>query len=537
MTAALLSVNGTTDVSYSRNLGVDWSPVTLPFNGYGCHWAFGNGKWLSVKAHQPAGASNEAAVGTDLLTWTTVTLPGTEVWGKLVFMLGAFHLYGDTTTYYRSVDGVIWTTHTLPTLNSIYSLLAANTGIALLVESTLALTTNVYSTTDGVNWALAGTHTMSTTSVRRAMFWTGSAFSMFLSSTTTNDSRLAQTVNGTSWTNGPIIAFGASFYAADSARGIAVNSQAAGAYLFTGDNPAPSEITKPASYVYGAYVYGGRIYTSGANGYIDYTDDGVTWLSSRPSLYYSPINMVMGELPANRIISLLTLSDSVIATIKQQASILSGLTFSSSAQAHPWFHATYFDGMQMASSVTGKQALSAYIFDTLNISTGTGGIAIIDGARIVLTEPIQYGVNAASGALTRYQGFGFTQYARSGQELYGAKADGIYRIRGGDDAGVAIAATIDFGESLLDTARLKSINALYFGADTDGAMYVRLRADGVEHTYPVVPKGGNARATPGRGMEGRAWQVLLEVEDATHLDLDMVEIRLGASARRLKGRT
>jgi hypothetical protein len=528
MANELLALAGDIGLYRSLDRGVSWAEIPHPNTNVLGFWCFGGGTWLYVRTDT---SSNSGFVSTDLSSWAPITLPAVKYWIKLHFALGAFYLFASTDNYYRSVDGITWTTHVGPFSYQIRILLANSDNTLFMLEDSTLTTTNIYKTTDGLTWVLAGTHTGAS---KKNMHWTGGGLSIY------RGSSLDKSVDGSAWTTTATTASKA-VYVADDVIGFIYSSSTADAAYFIGDSAVSNTTTVAATVSLCAGVADGRIFIGRVTaGYanFDYSDDGVTWLSTAPIINLSMKGIYVGAVMAPEILSdLFTVGDFSSAAITQFAQALSGVGLGSISEGTLRVGAYYFDGLQLSSFIASTQAVSAYFGGQLALGTDLSGIAVIDGARIILSEPIQYGVNAASGALTRYQGFGFTHYARSGQELYGAKADGVYRIRGGDDDGVAIAATIDFGESLLDTARLKSINALYFGADTDGAMYVRLRADGIEHTYPVVPKGGNARATPGRGMEGRAWQVLLEVEDATHLDLDMVEIRLGASARRLKGRT
>lgn len=147
-------------------------------------------------------------------------------------------------------------------------------------------------------------------------------------------------------------------------------------------------------------------------------------------------------------------------------------------------------------------------------------------------EPPQYAVNALSGALSRYQGFGFDSFASCGQALYGARANGVYLIGADDDNGVPISARADLGLHRFDIARTKVLSAVWIGAETDGEASVRLRTGGQDYTYRALGKGEMLRAVPGKGLKGRGWRIELEVNDATQARVDMVELSAGISDRR-----
>lgn len=80
-------------------------------------------------------------------------------------------------------------------------------------------------------------------------------------------------------------------------------------------------------------------------------------------------------------------------------------------------------------------------------------VAINNSARAAKQEALQYAVNVLTGALTTYQNFGFTQFARVGGETYTIRPDGLYCLRGDTDNGETLRAMIDFGASDYGTAK------------------------------------------------------------------------------------
>lgn len=127
-------------------------------------------------------------------------------------------------------------------------------------------------------------------------------------------------------------------------------------------------------------------------------------------------------------------------------------------------------------------------------------VAINSSARAAKQEALQYAVNVLTGALTTYQNFGFTQFARVGGETYAIRPDGLYCLRGDTDNGETLRAMIDFGASDYGTAQGKRIAHVYAGVTTDGEVYVRvIPDDGAERCYRAVGDSPEFRAPVARG--------------------------------------
>lgn len=161
-------------------------------------------------------------------------------------------------------------------------------------------------------------------------------------------------------------------------------------------------------------------------------------------------------------------------------------------------------------------------------------VAINSSARAARQEALQYAVNVMTGALTTYQNFGFTQFARVGGETYAIRPDGLYCLRGDTDNGETLRALIDFGASDYGTAQGKRVAHIYAGVTTDGEVYVRVTPDdGAERCYRAVGDSPEFRAPVAKGLKARHWRVRLELTDATYADVDNIEVELGVSQRRL----
>lgn len=184
----------------------------------------------------------------------------------------------------------------------------------------------------------------------------------------------------------------------------------------------------------------------------------------------------------------------------------------------------YYDGLILADNFSLSALLQAVIRDGLALSSGSG---------TANAAAIQYAVNIATGALTTYQNFDFTGFAKLPLATYGWRADGVYRIGGSTDDGVLLNALLDFGADDLGTNFKKHIPAAFLGLGTDGCAYLKMTADtGCEQVYRVIQRNDVCRANPHRGISAREWYVKLELTDASSAVLDNIEYAIEVTTRR-----
>lgn len=192
-----------------------------------------------------------------------------------------------------------------------------------------------------------------------------------------------------------------------------------------------------------------------------------------------------------------------------------------------------YDALALSDSLTVEQAIEALIEASLLLGNDLSAALRLElPGGVIAGEPVQYAVNVLTGALTTYSGFGFSSFARSGQELYGCKGDGVYRVRHGDDDGDLIQGHVDFGTTDFGSTGVKAVESVYLGVATDGQVVARLVADdGDERQYRVVQRGPIMRAVTAKGVGGRMWNVALEIIDAREFELDVLEVQVGISRR------
>jgi hypothetical protein len=216
----------------------------------------------------------------------------------------------------------------------------------------------------------------------------------------------------------------------------------------------------------------------------------------------------------------------------------SSVMFSDAYAAAVRMSDSVFDALMLSGAISSTQSIADTIMAALALGTDLSQFIEVDlsPAEVAARAPTQYAVNVLTGALTTYDGFDFTGFATTGQTTFGARADGVYRIRPGDDAGESRIVAVDFGTLAMDTTTVKTIEAVFLGVDTDGDVFVRLVAGLDDTLYRVVERESVSRALCKRGVGGRQWNVSLEVANATYLNLDMIELSVASMARRWSSR-
>ncbi len=144
-------------------------------------------------------------------------------------------------------------------------------------------------------------------------------------------------------------------------------------------------------------------------------------------------------------------------------------------------------------------------------------------------------VNTESSASTRYDSYGFNSFAAIGGQHYGCRADGIYLLEGADDAGRPIEAGVNFGQHDFGTQALKSMDAVYVGVSSTGALFLKVGDGENEYTYKARrndERMKTQRFDTGRGLRSNFFTFELTNEDDA-FELDSVTFNVVASKRRI----
>lgn len=145
-----------------------------------------------------------------------------------------------------------------------------------------------------------------------------------------------------------------------------------------------------------------------------------------------------------------------------------------------------------------------------------------------------WAVNARTGAVTEYTGYGFNSFARFGTGYIAAGDGGLYELAGDTDAGQPIVADMISGLLEMTGSNLTSLKAAYIAARGPGEWFLKLTAnEGREATYRVLTSSlRTARVNVGKGWRARyfTYQIVSTGQD---FDLEGIEFLPVASVRRI----
>ena len=219
----------------------------------------------------------------------------------------------------------------------------------------------------------------------------------------------------------------------------------------------------------------------------------------------------------------LLISDAMFGLPVASARIYDWLEIQGEVSAVVMVQDAIFDNLGLSYTLTFQQAMEAFI---------RAGLLIAGDTSSARRMAVQFAVNALTNSLTTYSGFDFDDFARTSDQTYAARPDGVYLIRPGDDNGEPIDIFLDFGAMTYGTTTVKTIEDVFFGMTTEGQVFLRANVDGIEHTYRIEQRGETTKALMSRGTWGRRWNLSLEVIDAVDFELDFVEVMVAASVRR-----
>lgn len=560
MAKRLVAVGSSYISATSLDDGSTWSYGALPpIAGYtvadgGAGWMVAAGVTHLVAVaklvYPTEGPTNVSAYSLDGLSWTEVTLPSTQLWGRPVWAVDRFVIPGQSSIVW-STTGAVWTEvpygftlpHTTPTTRP----QTATFGDNVIVVSHAALGMYMATSPDkGATWITRDT---ATTVAGTAAWLVTRESDVLITSSGTPHTRsvtfpfaMTTSVDGSFVVSGSTLAanstraittaqYGNMVYA-DNATGIPTWGWVPGAVPFSDQN---------------ACCWTGESFISVGNDSggapeigVGRSLDGLVWasvtsLSPPPTAYgfQDWHDIAVQDVPTafDGLSSTLGLESSVDSSPSQYtASIEEALTVAISFSCASLFQGAISDMLVLLSDGSVVYPVSASMVSELELQDG-GARGVYDPYDAV-NNPTQFNVDTTTGAVSIYTGFDFAQYASVEQDLYGVRSDGVYLIRGTTDAGMPIDAGLDLGVTTMGTTKAKNIEAVYLGLSTDGSAYVRATARGQESVYRVVHRGPILRAVLAKGVTDRAWGVKIDITGATYADLDVVELFTGVNTRR-----
>lgn len=543
----------------STDGGTTWTASTLPGNNTDAWTINGSGERIvAVRVYDTVGAATSRMFATseDGVTWVEGTLPASGItgasfgqlrWNGHLFFLPVQSTVGDvdlTDAYYTSPDGLVWTLRAPPSpVRGLYFAVGGTSGTDVLAVarngvsflSTVAdagVFTGVTACpveptnqpvwhltkwfVDGSSGSYASSDNLSAAWTTTVAPWGSTRRLLCSGKTPDNVYRRLYSVAG--FSGAPTSYYGSTTGASWTNYTSAMSSYADPRYWRAADSDDIRAtyvgdgciVSRPHTHATGAFpLFSAPIPQSNPT------------LPQAQCVYHS-VAYIDPRVVSGSIGDTVTVGTALVGASPVNAEIASSVTATSAVSAGAVVDGATFDALVLLDSVSRTFTAEAAIGGSVRISTSAG----------VQNPAVQYAVNIVTGALTEYRGFDFISMAGVSRGLFAAKPDGVYRVRQGDDDGDTFDIFIDFGESDFATRAAKAVEAVYLGMDTDGAVCVRLTADGREDYYRVIMRQPTPRALARKGLTAREWGVAVIVEAATDFNLDSIELLVGSTGRR-----
>ena len=151
-------------------------------------------------------------------------------------------------------------------------------------------------------------------------------------------------------------------------------------------------------------------------------------------------------------------------------------------------------------------------------------------------------MNATNKSITEYRPYAFNSLAKLNGRLYGAGADGLYRLEGADDAGVEIPAYVRTALARIAGGRKAHVDSAYLGYSSDGQVQLKVittETTGTKTSRVYELKAQTAdtnragRIKLGKGVQSVYWAFELSNVLGSDFTIDVIELRVLALSRRV----
>lgn len=139
-------------------------------------------------------------------------------------------------------------------------------------------------------------------------------------------------------------------------------------------------------------------------------------------------------------------------------------------------------------------------------------------------------------ATSMFEAYPFNSFGVIGGRPFGVSRDGVYLLEGDDDAGEPIRASVSYGKQDFGTKTEKLMTRAYVGVASDGAMYLKVTANGQEYIYAA--RGSSAelsqqRFDVGRGLKANYFTFELFNKDGGDFEIDSASFFAADFKRRI----
>lgn len=296
-----------------------------------------------------------------------------------------------------------------------------------------------------------------------------------------------------------------------------------------------------ANYVYGRAIAapGTASGTAGLRINVAIVED--LYIVDELSVAYRMLLSIISSMSMNGLlVGLTTLPRSVIETLHVSSSLLFVQLIDSIVEA-----------LQVDDQTSSDIALLASIIGTLQAADQAASLqtlhAAIMGALAMRAADALVGASAPretwavnddkNNASTRYANFDFNSFAVFKGRAYGVRSDGLYLLEGDDDAGMPITASMHFGKVKFGSSAMKRLGAVYVGAASDGALYLKVttKAQGtfLYKARSSDPDMKTQRFDVGRGFFDSYYEFELFNAEGADFSLDSIEFVPVPTGRRV----
>ena len=142
-----------------------------------------------------------------------------------------------------------------------------------------------------------------------------------------------------------------------------------------------------------------------------------------------------------------------------------------------------------------------------------------------------FSTNLETGAVSEYTNYNFNSICGD----LAATDTGIYSLTGADDAGTAIAASIETGKFDFGSSMLKRMTDAYLGVSSDGNLTLTVTTESGTTAYTLTPTTTleTVKANLARGHKGKYWSIKVENVTGSTMELDSIELLPQILSRRI----
>jgi hypothetical protein len=203
----------------------------------------------------------------------------------------------------------------------------------------------------------------------------------------------------------------------------------------------------------------------------------------------------------------LTLSESVVAALKIVRSLVETLTLTESKSVTASYKVSVTDSLVFITALENNAATEAWV------------------------------VNLNTGAVSKYNNFGFTGYCVVDETVYATMGNKLYSISGYSDATAEITKSFITGKIKTDSTYMLRLPNAYLGVDGEGAIDLKaVLGNDEEFQYSkeitnVAPD--LLRFNLGRGLRSRMWEFEVHQKGDTVLEIESLVLPFDTTSRKV----